>query len=128
MSKINPNWRNGMPEFKWTIDNEDYQRARLYRSSGKAWKRYYQGFNTNHHPENPMYKDELQDLEVVYRETLKNVEEDMRSIMPSLMNVLEQFFYIVKQDEALREKLDTLLVKLGKKETETDSTERDDNE
>lgn len=128
MSQINPPNGDLMPDFKWTIDNKDYQDARLYRASGKQWKRYYQGFNTNHHPENKMYKDELQDLEKVYRDALKSVDRDMRDFMPVLINVLGELFNMLRQDEALHEKLDTLLVKLGKKDADeqNDNGDRDD--
>lgn len=88
----------------------------LKNIESETWKKYCQGFNTESHPENPMYKRELEELEDIYKSTLKSVKRDMEDIMPELLDVLERFFSIGNQEKLLNEKLDLLLFKLGKNE------------
>lgn len=113
-----------MPTFRWIVDNKDYDKIRMERSSKAAWKKYYTGFNKI--DRKPMYKDELQDLENVYKHTLHNIQAQERNVMPSLIHYLEEFLELHKQKEAINEKLDVLLQKLGRKET--DETDGGDDE
>jgi len=103
-----------MPTFRWVIDCKDYEKARMDRSSAKACRKYYGGFKLNMINRRPMYKDELQDLEMVYKKTLVDLHKQVENILPSLLHYMEEFLTLHKQNEAVREKLDVLLAKLGR--------------
>jgi predicted GTPase len=105
-----------MPTFRWIVDNKDYDKIRLNRASPYTWRQYFGGINKINRK--PMYKDELQDLENVYKHTLHNIQAQERNVMPSLLHYLKEFLELHEQKEAVNEKLDVLLQKLGRKETE----------
>lgn len=65
-----------------------------------------------------MFEDELEDLELVYKSTIRDLHEKVEDVLPSLLYYMEEFLSIHKQNEAVREKLDVLLEKMGREETD----------
>lgn len=134
-----------MPTFKWTIHMDDYKQLRClqYRWNKVKYKemlrdieknfinrtkaegirsrrdeimsrKYYEGFNTGR--EQTMFKEELEDLEIVYKTALKNYAKEVEEVLPSLLYFMEKFLIVHKQNEAIREKLEDLLAKTGRQE------------
>ena len=110
-----------MTTHTWTIDMHDLDRNS--RESSKIWARhfrrraidrqkYYEGFNVGR--EKQMFKEELKDLEIVYKTALKNYAKEVEDVLPSLLHYMEKFLVVHKQNEAIREKLDNLLEKTGR--------------
>lgn len=117
-----------MPSFKWTIDARDLKRS--HRRAYKVWDRYfknceidrqkyYEGFNVGREKE--MFQEELKDLELVYKHSLVQVSKQIEDCLPSLLHYMEEFVDLNKQSEAIRDKLDTLLEKAGRKSQEQGS-------
>jgi hypothetical protein len=103
-----------MPAFKWVIDYKDYEKQRLDRPSVQAVRKYLGGFGYNKINRRPMFQDELNDLEIVYKTALKNYAKEVEDVLPPLLHYMEQFLTLHKQNEAIREKLDVLLAKTGR--------------
>lgn len=82
-------------------------------------RKYYEGFNTGR--EKQMFKEELGDLEIQYKYTLQELHKKVEDCLPSLLYYMEQFVTLHKQNEAVREKLDTLLAKMGREPSEEDN-------
>lgn len=72
--------------------------------SPKAKWKYYAGFNTR----NPMFEDELKDLETLYTKELEEMEQSMKYHMPTVFHVMEQLINQYKDKELLKEKLEVL--------------------
>ena len=72
---------------------------------------YHEEFNLI--MEKTMFKEELGDLEIVYKTALKNYAKELEDRLPSFLYHIEQFLIVHKQNEAIREKLDVLLEKTG---------------
>lgn len=107
-----------MPTHTWTIKLEE-----VYASSKKHWDKlkllrevdrraYFEGFNVGREKE--MFQEELKDLELTYKATLLGLHKQVEDVLPSLLHYMEKFVTLHKQNEALREKLDTLLAKTGR--------------
>jgi hypothetical protein len=116
-----------MDTCRMVIDYMDMEKD--YRKSKKIWDRYfkmceidrqkyYEGFNVGR--EKQMFKEELEDLETVYKTALKNYHQEVEDVLPSLLHYMEKFLILHKQNEAIREKLDVLLEKTGKQSQEED--------
>lgn len=114
-----------MPTYKWTIDMKDLGRS--YRQAYKVWDRYYkncaidrqkyyEGFNVGR--EKVMFQQELKDLETVYKTALENYAKEVEDVLPSLLHYMEKFLTLHKQNEAIRDKLEDLLEKTGRKPQE----------
>lgn len=107
-----------MPIFKWTIHMDDYKQLRClqYRWNKVKYKEMLrdEGFNTGR--EQTMFKEELEDLEIVYKTALKNYAKEVEEVLPSLLYFMEKFLIVHKQNEAIREKLEDLLAKTGRQE------------
>ena len=99
----------------WIVDNTMYAQERLDRPSAWSVGEYVRGFKINMINRRPMYKDELDDLEKVYTCTLDNLGKRVEDTLPSLLYYMEEFLKIHKQNEAVREKLDVLLSKTGRR-------------
>lgn len=107
-----------MPTHTWTIKLEE-----AYRQSKKHWDKldllreidrrtYFEGFNVGR--EKKMFQEELKDLELTYKATLLNLHKQVENVLPSLLHYMEEFVTLHKKNEAVREKLDTLLAKTGR--------------
>ncbi len=107
-----------MATFRWVVDNKDYEQKRLDRSTVRTWKKYYGGLNKNWKPEMGMYKDELEDLEKVYVNTMKSIEGEIRNATPDVLSWMQEFVSLHNQYDAVSEKLEVLQEKMGKKEDE----------
>ena len=81
-------------------------------------RKYYEGFKVGR--EKKMFQEELKDLEVAYKNTLLKYEEEVEDCLPALIHYMEKFVNLHKKNEALREKLDTLLAKIGESKEEED--------
>jgi hypothetical protein len=100
-----------MMQIDWIVDSSEWDEQRLDRPSAESVSRYFRGFNFNKPKRRPMFEDELRDLEIVYRKTLDDLDEQVQICLPSLLVFMEQFLKLHKQNEAIREKLDVLLAK-----------------
>jgi hypothetical protein len=107
-----------MATVRWVVDYKDYNKQRLDRPSAESVRRYFDGFKFNMINRRPMYQDELNDLEMVYKKTLVDLHEQVEQCLPSLLHYMEQFLTLHKQNEAIREKLDVLLAKTGRQTSE----------
>lgn len=67
-----------------------------------------------------MFDEELKDLVLTYKGTRVKIHEDIRDILPSLLHYMEKFIDLHKQDEAICDKLERLLQKVGGNEEEED--------
>jgi hypothetical protein len=130
-----------MGALKWIVDARDLQYKfnkirykaclrdieKQFINGSKAWARknrlddiyeqkYYEGFNLGR--ERAMFKEELQDLEVVYKTALRNYAKEVEEILPTLLHYMDKFLTVHKQNEAIREKLDNLLEKTGRESQE----------
>lgn len=116
-----------MPTHTWTIDMKDIDRT--FRESSKIWARYYrneaverqkyfEGFNVGR--EKKMFKEELNDLETVYKTALENYAKEIEDVLPSLLHYMERFLKVHKQNEAISEKLEVLLAKTGRQPQDED--------
>lgn len=114
-----------MPSVRWVVDYKDYDKQRLDRPSAESVRRYFQGFKFNMINRRPMYQDELNDLEMVYKKTLVDLHEKVEDCLPSLLHYMQEFLTLHNQNEAIREKLDVLLAKTGKQEN-TDRRDYDE--
>ena len=103
-----------MADLRWVINHSDYEKERLRRSSAEALRKYYGGFKYNEIKRKPMFQDELNDLEMVYKSTLVNLHKQVEACLPSLLHYMEEFLKLHKQNEEVREKLDVLYEKTGK--------------
>ena len=112
-----------MPTFKWIVDCKDYEKQRIDRPTVSTIKKYFQGFNFGKCKRTPMYQDELSDLEVVYRGTLRDLHKQVEDCLPNLLHYMEEFLSLHKQNEAVREKLDALLAKTGKETSQENRRE-----
>lgn len=81
-------------------------------------QKYYEGFNAAR--ERVMFNEELKDLEIVYKTALKNYAKEVEDILPTLLHYMDKFLTVHKQNEAVREKLDTLLEKTGRESSDKD--------
>lgn len=100
-----------MRRFTWSIDRQElkeYYHNYMDRPSIEAIRKYYRG-----NKRMPMFADELKDLEMVYRSTLKDNEETIRRLLPAFLAVMEDYLSLHQEGEAVREKLDSLLAKKG---------------
>ena len=110
-----------MPVFRWVVDYKDYQKERMDRPTAQAARRYFEGFKLNMINRRPMYQDELNDLEMVYKKTLVDLHKQVEDCLPSHLHYMEEFITLHKQNEAVRKKLDVLLAKTGRQpQEETD--------
>lgn len=75
-----------------------------------------------------MFNQELKDLEIVYKTALKNYAKEVEDILPTLLHYMDKFLTVHKQNEAVREKLDTLLEKTGRESSDEDCGGDDDSE
>lgn len=75
-------------------------------------RKYYEGFNVGREKE--MFQEELKDLEITYKATLINLHKQVEETLSPLLHYMEKFVNLHKQNEAVREKLDTLLAKTGR--------------
>lgn len=107
-----------MKTVRWIVDLKDYNKQRLDRPSVESVRRYFNGFKFNMINRRPMFQDELNDLEIVYKSTLVNLHKQVEDCLPSLLHYMEEFLSLHKQNEAIREKLDVLLAKTGKQPEE----------
>lgn len=135
-----------MTTHRWIIDMRDMQyKYNMIRAKGfektfmkgsKVWathfrnqkidrQKYYEGFNVGR--EKTMFQDELKDLEIQYKDTLVNLHKKVEDCLPSLLYYMEEFVTLHKHNEAIREKLDALLEKLGRPTSE-ETDGGDDNE
>jgi hypothetical protein len=118
-----------MSGFEWAVDAEalkKYAKERMNRPSRWAISKYYQGFNFNKINRRPMYQEELNDLEIVYKSTLVRLQKEVEQCLPSLLHYMEEFLSLNQQNEAVREKLDALLAKTGRGSQEEDNGGDDD--
>ena len=67
-----------------------------------------------------MFEEELKDIELTYKNTLVDLQKKVEHCLPPLLHYMEEFLNLHKQNEAIREKLDGLLEKLGR-ETQEES-------
>ena len=71
-----------------------------------------------------MYKDELNDLEKVYTDTLDLIEQELETFVPAFLRNMEHFLKLQKKKEAISEKLDVLLAKTSSQsQDEADGTD-----
>jgi hypothetical protein len=107
-----------MTTVRWVVNLKDYNKQRLDRPSVESVRRYFAGFKFNIINRRPMFQDELNDLEIVYTSTLENLHKQVEDCLPSLLHYMEEFLSLHKQNEAIREKLDVLLAKTGRRNEE----------
>lgn len=108
-----------MAAVRWVYDNSDYDKQRLDRASVESVRRYFQGFKFNMINRGPVYKDEFNDLEIIYKKTLEDLHKKTEERLPFLLANMQEFLTLHKQSEAIREKLDVLLAKISRKSHET---------
>jgi len=61
-----------------------------------------------------MYRDELRDLEMMYKETMLELHKKVEEVLPPLLQYMEEFVALHKKNESICEKLDVLLAKAGR--------------
>lgn len=115
-----------MREIRWTINYQDYVRfskmhqgknlKNLLRKLDVAEQAYYEGFKPGR--EKVMFEQEIDDIEKVYEKIVKDVDESIEDILPSLLHYMELFVQMHAKKDSVAEKLATLKVKLGKDKKE----------
>ena len=105
-----------MKSINWIISKEDYldyRQKRLDRPSAESIRKYYSGFKGLRMKDDPIFKDELDDLEGVYTSTLRAVNSRINDILPSLLYYMGEFVELHNQSGEIAEKLDNMRAKLG---------------
>ncbi len=72
------------------------------------------------------FEEELKDLEGAYKHGLTTTMDEIKVLMPGLLNRMERFVYLHKKQEEIVEKLDTLRAKLGQESDVCDECNRGD--
>jgi hypothetical protein len=104
-----------MTTVRWVVNLRDYDKQRLDRPSVESVRRYFDGFKFNMINRRPMYQDELNDLEMVYKKTLADLQGKVEDCLPPLLHYMQEFLTLHNHNEAIREKLDVLLEKTSRK-------------
>jgi hypothetical protein len=86
----------------------------MIREAAIEEQKYYEGFNVGR--ERHMFKDEIQDVHNVYVNALNEIDEELESVQPVLLNYMKDFIKLHENREIFVEKLETLKCKLSSKE------------
>lgn len=89
--------------------SRDYSYAQLERDWEEAEKIYHQGFT--YMKEFEKYKEEMQDLENIYKEKIEEAKSDIDCCVPMFLKYMEEFLTSHKKLDEIREKLNDLQFK-----------------
>lgn len=102
-------------EFKWRIDTkylQEYLETKFDRSSPEAIRKYFKEFNkmTLDH----MFKEEIEDIEKVYKLSREEMSNEANAILPTLVEYMRGFTQAYDAVIAFDQKIEALESKLGR--------------
>jgi len=87
--------------YKWLCDVGAFDK---YKASFVQKHKYYKGFNVSDED----FKEEIEQLEKIYRQSLKEEQEDLDSSMDWMVCNMEAFVTRYKKVQEIKEKLELL--------------------